>query len=123
MDSCLKKFEARFGASRIKTLSGTEIKEWLAAIPNTKVKTQNNLLGYIRNIYGIALEKGLINEDPFQHVKSFPQSQKFEKEPTPLTPEEAKGLLDAPHAFRITRRTLRNSTVTNRYSSLPTREE
>jgi len=95
MDSCLKKFEARFGSSRIKTLSGTEIKEWLAAIPNIKVKTQNNLLGYIRNVYGIALEKGLINEDPFQHVKSFPQSEKFEKEPTPLTPEEAKGLLDA----------------------------
>ena len=57
MDSCLKKFEARFGASSVKTLTGTEIKEWLAAIPDTKVKTQNNLLGYIRDIYGIALEK------------------------------------------------------------------
>lgn len=98
MDSCLKKFEARFGSSRIKTLSGTETKEWLAASPNIKVKTQNNLLGYIRNVYGIALEKGLINEDPFQHVRSFPQSEKFEKEPRPLTPEEAKRLLDAAEA-------------------------
>lgn len=95
MDSCLKKFEARFGASPIKTLTGTEIKEWLSGLPDTKVKTQNNLLGYIRNIYGIALEKKLISEDPFKHVKSFPQSGKFEKEPTPLTPEEAKRLLDA----------------------------
>jgi integrase len=95
MDSCLKKFETRFGASSVKTLTGTEIKEWLAAIPDTKVKTQNNLLGYIRNIYGIALEKKLINEDPFEHVKNFPQSEKFEKEPTPLSPEEAKRLLDA----------------------------
>ena len=41
------------------------------------------------------LGEGLINEDPFQHVKSFPQSEKFEKEPTPLTPEETKRLLDA----------------------------
>ena len=95
MDSCLKKFEARFGASSVKTLTRTEIKEWLAAIPDTKVKTQNNLLGYIRNIYGIALEKKLINEDPFEHVKNFPQSEKFEKEPTPFSPEEAKRLLDA----------------------------
>jgi hypothetical protein len=55
-------------------------REWLAAIPDTKVKTQNNLLGYIRNIYGIALEKKLINEDPFEHVKNFPQSEKFEKD-------------------------------------------
>jgi integrase len=95
MDSCLKKFEARFGASPIKTLTGAEIKEWLSALPDTKVKTQNNLLGYIRNVYGIALEKELISEDPFQYVKSFPQSEKFEKEPTPLTPEEAERLLNA----------------------------
>ena len=67
----------------------------MAAIPDTKVKTRNNLLGYIRNVYGIALEKKLISEDPFEHVKSFPQSEKFEKEPTPLTPEQAKRLLDA----------------------------
>jgi hypothetical protein len=95
MDSCLKKFEARFGASPIKTLTGAEIKEWLPALPDTKVKTQNNLLGYIRNVYGIALEKELISEDPLQYVKSFPQSEKFEKEPTPLTPEEAERLLNA----------------------------
>jgi hypothetical protein len=47
MDSCLKKFQGRFGSSPIKTLSGTEIKEWLAAIPDMKVKTQNNLLDSI----------------------------------------------------------------------------
>lgn len=92
MDECLKKFEDRFGTDQIKTVSGMQIKDWLSSLA-LAVKTRNKILGYIRNAYGIAVDKGLLGE-PLQ-VKSFPRGKKQELPPNPLSPDEAKRLLDA----------------------------
>jgi integrase len=94
MDSELKKFEARFGDSPIKALTGNEIKEWLASLP-LAAKTRSKIFGYIRNAYGIAVEKGLLDEHPLARIKNFLRNKKSEAPPFPLTPEEAQRLLDA----------------------------
>jgi integrase len=100
MDSELKKFEARFGDRSIKTLSGNEIKEWLAGLKTVKgleikPKTRMKIFGYIQNAYGIAMQKGLLAEDPFEKVENFMRSKKSEAPAFPLSPEEAQALLDA----------------------------
>jgi integrase len=94
MDSELKKFEARFGDRPIKALSGNEVKEWLAGLdlaPKTRIK----IFGYIRNAYGIAVQKGLLETHPFEKVENFMRNKKSEAPPFPLTPEEAERLLNA----------------------------
>jgi integrase len=97
MFSCLKKFEARFGDSKIKIITAGEIKKWLGGLP-LKLKTKNNNLAYIRIAFRIALNEDppLITVDPFANIKYFPRMKDgMEKPSTPLTPEEAKRLLDA----------------------------
>ena len=94
MDSELKKFEARFGHSLIKTLTGNEIKEWLAGLPLAP-KTRMKIFGYIRNAYGIAVQKGLLDTHPFEKVENFIRNKKSEAPAFPLTPEEAQRLLNA----------------------------
>ena len=94
MDSELKKFEARFGDYLIKTLTGNEIKEWITGLDLTP-KTRMKIFGYIRNAYGIALQKGLLETHPFENVENFMRSKKSEAPAFPLTPEEAQRLLDA----------------------------
>jgi integrase len=94
MDSELKKFEARFGTHSIKTLTANEIKDWLAALeiaPKTRIK----IFGYIRNAYGIAVRKGLLETHPLEKVDNFIRNKKSESPPFPLTPEEAQRLLNA----------------------------
>ncbi len=93
MDSELRKFEARFGDSSIQTLTGNEIKKWLAKLevaPKTRIK----IFGYIRNAYGIAVEKGLLETHPFEKVANFRRNKKSEAPPFPLAPEEAQRLLE-----------------------------
>jgi integrase len=94
MDSELKKFESRFGDRPIKTLSGNEIKEWLVGL-DIAPKTRMKIFGYIQNAYGIAVQKGLLAEHPFEKVENFIRSKKSEAPAFPLTPEEAQALLDA----------------------------
>lgn len=94
MDSELKKFEARFGDRPIKTLNGNEVKDWLTGL-DLAPKTRMKIFGYIRNAYGIAVRKGLLAEHPFEKVENFMRNKKSEAPPFPLTPEEAKRLLDA----------------------------
>jgi integrase len=94
MDEALKKFEAKFGSVQLKTLSGNDVKTWLGSLP-LAVKTRKKLLGYIRNAFGVALEKGLLNEHPMERVKNFPRNKKSEAPPFPLTVEEAQLLLNA----------------------------
>ena len=94
MDSELKKFEARFGDYLIKTLTGNEIKEWITGL-DLAPKTRMKIFGYIRNAYGIALQKGLLETHPFENVENFMRSKKSEAPAFPLTPEEAQRLLDA----------------------------
>jgi integrase len=94
MDSELKKFEARFGDYLIKTLTGNEIKEWLASLP-LAAKTRTKTFGYIRNAYGIAVEKCLLTENPLAQIKNFARNKKSEAPPFPLTPKEGQRLLNA----------------------------
>jgi hypothetical protein len=88
MDSELKKFEARFGDRPIKTLNGNEIKDWLTGL-DLASKTRMKIFGYIRNAYGIAVQKGLLEMHPFEKVENFMRSKKSEAPAFPLTPEEA----------------------------------
>ena len=53
------------------------------------------IFGYIRNAYGIAVQKGLLDTHPFEKVENFMRSKKSEAPAFPLTPEEAQRLLDA----------------------------
>jgi integrase len=94
MDSELKKFEARFGDSLINTLSANEIKRWIEGL-KIAPKTRMKIFGYIRNAYGIAVQKGLLVTHPFEKVENFIRSKKSEAPPFPLTPEEAQRLLNA----------------------------
>ena len=100
MESELKKFEARFGDRLIKALYGNEIKEWLTGLdiaPKTRIK----IFGYIRNAYGIAVRKGLLDTHPFEKIDNFLRNKKSEAPPFPLTPEEAQRLLRCRRAFGI----------------------
>jgi integrase len=94
MDSELKKFEGRFGDSLINTLTGDQIKEWLQKL-DCKPKTRIKIFGYIRNAYGIAVQKGLLETHPFEKVENFIRNKKSEAPAFPLTAEEAQRLLDA----------------------------
>lgn len=94
MDSELKKFEARFGERPVKALNGNEIKDWLGAL-DLAPKTRMKIFGYLRNAYGIAVQKGLLDAHPFEKVENFMRSKKSEAPAFPLTPEEAQRLLDA----------------------------
>jgi integrase len=89
MYEALKKLEARFGTEQVNVLSGADIKKWLAK-ETWSTKTQNKLLGYIRNAWNIAVEKEIIST-PLT-VKNFPKG-KSEAPPFPLSVEEAKRLL------------------------------
>jgi hypothetical protein len=91
MYEALKKLEYSFGDHQVKTLSGCQIKEWLADRP-WATKTKNKLLGYIRNAWNIAVDKGVISAPLI--VKNFPRGKKQEAPPNPLTPEEAQRLLE-----------------------------
>jgi len=90
MRGALKKLEVHFGDVQTAELAPAKIKEWLGAQPWT-IKTQNNLLGYIRNAWNIGVEKGVISSPLV--VKNFPRGKKQEAPPNPLTPEEAQRLL------------------------------
>ena len=92
MRETLKKFEARFGSSRVKLLSGAEIKAWLAAEP-LAVKTRNRHLGYIRNILSLAREWNLLESDPFERVNGF--HDRKARQVAILTPEQLEAFLRA----------------------------
>jgi len=70
MRETLKKFAARFGDQHVKLLPGNEIKAWLASEP-LAVKTRNRHLGYVRNIFGLAREWNLLENDPLERVNGF----------------------------------------------------
>jgi integrase len=92
MRETVKKFEARFGSSPVKTLPGAEIKAWLAGLP-LAVKTRNRHLGYIRNVLSLAEEWNLIESDPFAKVNGF--HDRKARQVAILTPEQAEAFLRA----------------------------
>ena len=85
MKETLKRFGARFATAPIKVLEGNEIKAWLAQEP-LAIKTRNRHLGYVKNIFGMAMGWRLIEANPFDDIPAFknPRKQKIEI----LTPEE-----------------------------------
>jgi integrase len=88
MGETLRMFEGTFACRGIRTFTGSEIKAWLAEMPYT-IKTRNRYLGYIRNIFGIAKEKGLVAASPLQETNGFHNPRRGQKVEI-LTPEEMK---------------------------------
>lgn len=87
MRETIKKFRGRFADQKIKLLDGVTIKNWLASLP-LAVKTRNRHRGYIKNMFGMALEWNLIDLNPLVKTSSFndPHAKGFKV--TILTPEE-----------------------------------
>ena len=94
MRETLKKFEARFGPSHVKLLSGTEMKAWLAGEP-LAVKTRNRHLGYVRNVFSLAEEWNLVDADPFKKVNGFNDPHARARRVEILSPEQTEALLRA----------------------------
>jgi integrase len=94
MRETLKKFAARFGDRHLKLLSGAEIKAWLATEP-LAVKTRNRHPGYIRNVFGLAREWGLIDSDPFERINGFNDPHARARQVAILTPEQVTAFLRA----------------------------
>src|ERR1700722_12521951 len=95
MDSELKKFEARFGDSLINTLSGNEIKKWLEGL-KIAPKTRMKIFGYIRNAYGIAVQKGLLETHPFEKVEISSVTRRAKRRPFRLPPKRRNDSLMPP---------------------------
>jgi integrase len=83
----IKKFINRFGEQKIKLLNGAEMKTWLAAEP-LALKTRNRHLGYIRNIFSLAREWGLIDGDPFERTNGFHDPHAKARQVQILTPDQ-----------------------------------
>jgi integrase len=94
MKETLKKFSGRFGASRVKLLSGVEIKAWLASEP-LAIKTRNRHLGYVRNVFSFAREWNLLESDPFERVNGFNDPHNKARQVAILTPEQLGSFLRA----------------------------
>jgi integrase len=92
MKETLKKFKGKFGESKIKLITGSEIKSWLSETP-LAIKTKNRHLGYVQNIFGRAKEWGLLTSNPLDGLPAFnnPKKEKIEI----LTPAEMTSFLNA----------------------------
>jgi integrase len=93
MGETLRYFEGKFATRGIKTLSGTEIKAWLAHT-SWKIKTRNRYLGYIKNIFGIAKDWGLVSVSPLSETNGFHDSRRGVKVEI-LAPDEMTRFLVA----------------------------
>jgi len=94
MRETLKKFAARFGDQHVKLLPGNEIKAWLASEP-LAVKTRNRHLGCVRNIFGLAREWNLLENDPLERVNGFNDPHAKSRQVAILTPAQLHAFLKA----------------------------
>jgi integrase len=81
----------RFGRCPIDSLSPDQVREFLAEL-NISPKTENNLLTPLRQAYGMAFEKELIDKNPLDRVSAATVER---DEPDPFTVEEIRAILEA----------------------------
>lgn len=92
MKETLKKFRGRFDGTPVKLLEGSEVKSWLTT-QKLAVKTRNRHLGYIKNMFGMAIEWGLLEADPFAKTSYFNDPRAKGVKVVILTPEEMERFL------------------------------
>jgi integrase len=92
MRETLRKFVAKYGDTQISTLTGAEIKAWLAALPLV-AKTRSRHFGYLNNALTIATKANALAANPLEGLEPFRVKRKTKVEI--LTPEEMKAFLSA----------------------------
>ena len=80
-----------FGKLMLCDLSASEVKNWLAGL-SVSNKRINNILTPLRAILGDAFADGLIDRNPIDRIKNFPNRH---REPDPFTPTERIKILAA----------------------------
>jgi integrase len=93
MRQTLARFGSVFGDRPVKTVTGAEIKDWLAGL-ELGTKTRNKLFRYIKTASIVGVEKGLLDHE-FNGVKKFTENKKLERGARPLTVQESIDLLNA----------------------------
>jgi integrase len=94
MKETLKKFRGRFDGTPVKLLEGSEVKSWLTT-QKLAVKTRNRHLGYIKIMFGMAIEWSLLEVDPFAKTSYFNDPRAKGVKVVILTPEEMDRFLKA----------------------------
>jgi integrase len=98
MRFALRKLEEKYSQRDAQTLTGTEIKQWLAATA-WATQTRNGLLAYFSNAFNVAKELKLLNANPLLDVKRFASSKVSKKMfPKFLTVPQMAALLNAADA-------------------------
>jgi integrase len=93
MRETLRKFAAKYGDTQISTLSGSEIKAWLACLPLV-AKTRSRHFGYLSNAFTIATKEWkVLAKSPFEELDGFRVKKKESVEI--LTPDAMKAFLAA----------------------------
>ena len=92
MRETLRKFVAKYGDTQISTLTGAEIKAWLASLPLV-AKTRSRHFGYLNNALTIATKANALAANPLEGLEPFRVKRKTKVEI--LTPEEMKAFLSS----------------------------
>jgi integrase len=92
MRETLRKFVAKYGDTQITTLTGAEIKAWLASLPLV-AKTRSRHFGYLNNALTIATKANALAANPLEGLEPFRVKRKTKVEI--LTPKEMKAFLSA----------------------------
>jgi hypothetical protein len=71
MRSALKRFEAQFGETNMATLTGGQIKDWLAGMAELTPRTRNNQLIDLHAAFATAKIWNLISENPLAGIPKF----------------------------------------------------
>jgi integrase len=67
----LKKLEARFGdVSDIRSITTLQIREWLGTL-DVAIKTRNQIRGYTRQIFGLAVQWELLEKNPVTPIEKM----------------------------------------------------
>jgi integrase len=92
MRETLRKFVTKYGDTQISTLTGAEIKAWLAGLLLV-AKTRSRHFGYLNNAFTIATKANALAANPLEGLEPFRVKRKTKVEI--LTPEEMKAFLSA----------------------------
>ena len=92
MRETLRKFVAKYGDTQISTLTGAEIKAWLASLPLV-AKTRSRHFGYLNNALTIATKANALAANPLEGLEPFRVKRKTKVEL--LTAEEMRAFLSA----------------------------
>jgi integrase len=93
MRETVRKFVAKYGDTQISTLTGSEIKAWLAGLPLV-AKTRSRHFGYLNNAFTIATKEWkVLAKSPFEELEGFRVKKKENVEI--LTPDAMKAFLAA----------------------------